>query len=303
MSFLYQALLKNNKGSSSKPDQDEMKEAQFHDHRPEFANSMNATDQFAGQSNPIPWGMWVVVSLLLLLIGLLAGYIFGNKTQQFEMEPSHYTNVVTEPEMSAANQSSIQPEPQQRITDKHLLKSEQTEPLTNTDDKQVEIALNEQGDVVSQVTKPAKDNIEKEPVEQKSPGEQQIVRSKPVNEVDIDDIPEQLKSSFADAVAASKLDSTESRNLFQVSSGSSLVLIDDLSMAEQYAIPNMSYQMHIYASDSSERWIRINGITLSEGEELQDDLTLVEIRQDQIIWQTGYRRFAQNALEDFIRER
>ena len=160
-------------------------------------------------------------------------------------------------------------------------------------DKQIEVAVDKDGQVKTQVTDMAA-NTSSEP--------EQLVKRNILPEVAIEDIPDTLKSTFADAVKATEQEHQPELFEPQVTTGSSLPLLDELKLSEIYWVPDISYEMHIYASEPSERWIRINGKTLTEGEALIDKLVLLEIRQDQIIWQGNDRRFAQNALQDFVKK-
>jgi general secretion pathway protein B len=128
---------------------------------------------------------------------------------------------------------------------------------------------------------------------------QVITRTLP-DEVNLNAVPDELKEKFAMAVQQTEQFSEEEEEEPSVSSESSLQNITELSVIEQAGIPDMSYQMHIYASESSERWIKINGKTLYEGDSLIPNLVLREIRQNQIIWESEFTRFRQDALQDYI---
>lgn len=55
--------------------------------------------------------------------------------------------------------------------------------------------------------------------------------------------------------------------------------------AVQYrgVLPPLDLQMHMYTTDSHRRWVKINGLELSEGEWLTGDIQLVQIAQRYII--------------------
>jgi general secretion pathway protein B len=113
------------------------------------------------------------------------------------------------------------------------------------------------------------------------------------------DIPEELKNRFADAVEATNKNTRIQQST--VSSSSSLLSISELPSTEQALVPNMLYQMHIYASEPSERWIKINGYTIYEGEPLTKNVILEEIRLNESVWLVNGKRVSLSALQDFSR--
>lgn len=310
MSFLYQALIKEQQ-KEQQGGQPSANSAQAeHGQVPNVASNAAsaipnaftmASAATTEQESRNHW-FWLAIAALLMLVGLLGGYLFGSKDTNQVM----YSNI----QQQASQVQQKQQELEQNLADLKESAEKQIEtsaamPVTKAQveqevpaepDKQIEVAVGQDGKVKTQVTDIDEDN------QSGSAEEEQLVKRNILPEVAIQDIPDALKSTFADAVKATER--TQQPDLFQteVSSGSSLSLIDELKLSEIYWVPDISYEMHIYASEPSERWIRINGKTLAEGEALIDNLVLLEIRQDQIIWQSDSRRFAQNALQDFVKQ-
>ena len=314
MSFLYQALIKEQQKGKREAGTEADPKAKIEQATPTSFSTVSAAIEqpnhqyhqgfsahvAAEQGNKNHW-FWLVIAALLMIVGLLGGYLFGSK----DTNQALYTNI----QQQASQVQQRQQELEQSLADLKDSTEVNTAPalasvpvastvqpptLEQTADKQIEVAIGQDGEVKTQVTQvSSNDNTELE---------EQLVKRNILPEVAIEDIPDALKSTFADAVKATE--QKQQSDLFepQVTTGSSLPLIDELKLSEIYWVPDISYEMHIYASEPSERWIRLNGKTLAEGEALIDNLVLLEIRQDQIIWQGNDRRFAQNALQDFVKQ-
>ena len=310
MSFLYQALIKD------KPKNNQASHQQYEQPAAGFYGQHFAPEE---KSPVILWG---IIGALLLVVGLLAGYILGQTpsanmlmtdsrasqsvTQVLEAAPQQdeiTTAVVAKSDPTASVDNFEETLP---VSDEKL---EQKTSFTENDNAentpQIEVALASDGQVKTKVTRATiTDDVEPTPVQNatyspESQNANESVVESETPELSLDEIPESLKSRFADALKATE-DKIEPE-LFEshVNTGSSLPLISELPANQMYLLPDIEYQMHIFASEPTERWIRVNGQTLLEGDEFNDGLTLLEIRQEQIIWQYKSRRFAQNALEDF----
>lgn len=315
MSFLYQALIKEQQngkrdastGSDANAKIEQPTPTGFSTVSPASMEQPNnryhqgfSANVVAEQGSKNHW-FWLVIAALLMIVGLLGGYLFGSK----DTNQALYTNI----QQQASQVQQKQQELEQSLADlkdtteanitpavasEPVVSTVQPKTLEQTADKQIEVAIGQDGEVKTQVTQVSTNET--------AEVEEQLVKRNILPEVAIEDIPDTLKSTFADAVKATE--QKQQSDLFepQVTTGSSLPLLDELKLSEVYWIPDISYEMHIYASEPSERWIRLNGKTLAEGEALIDNLVLLEIRQDQIIWQGNDRRFAQNALQDFVKQ-
>lgn len=361
MSFLYKALLKDNH-KQSRPDSIESNQETTPQANSGFQNpSFSAQptqfsqlsqpggfqQQFANSDSQSSQGvMWFAIAVLLLVVGLLAGYIWGNQSQFFVNPQTASIPTVIEEiqvnrkgEQNQITNSSVQDTevmsdaviPPASNVSKNTPALSEDSALANLPTKQVEIAVDSQGNLVSKVSKPTDTTETETSVANAESTVTESIVNEPVqsDEVSIDDIPEELKALFAEAVKATETDDRESEaerdRLFSregtshtkdipvnsgddsgytsenanVSVATSLQDIATLSQDEQRFLPSLQYQMHIFSSEKQERWVKINGQSLSEGDELVNGLTLLEIRQNIIVWQTDTRRFSQRALEDF----
>ena len=343
MSFLYKALLKNNQESGTKgpsPEQTAHASQSF-----QSSASSNTSNQaygtayspaFAGQSSQdlfaqapisnanvqhttgsqVPGAMWLAFGLALLVIGLLAGYIFGQQgpgTQTF-------THPVATPHTASSHVALVQSDEQlaQRqeahvtITPVVSPGEAPVEALSGTStqgadinaladnaspdsEKLIQVGLSKDGQVVTRV----QDGNRQESGLSLANEELATPVTLPVeDELDVSDIPDELKTQFDMAVNATANEEIKPAEPL-IEESSSLPVIDELTLTERASIPDIRYQMHIYASDVTERWVKLNDRILTQGEELVPGLKLLEIRQTIIVWETDFNRFAQEALVDY----
>ena len=322
MSLLYQALLKNNQNQPAvNQNESQVSQESKSKHSDLLTSHSNVepsnsfhSQQFAGgyvgqSQNNLPWFVWLFIGSLLLVVGLLAGYIYGN------FKPSNNAVIKTSTEfvesVTAENKSNLIPVDPNLVA-KTQLKGEagteakdearlQTEARTQTRETEqtIEIAVNDKGQVVSKVT----DKTSKISVGNGSEQDAQssAISEKTTPENDLSGVPDNLKASFAEAIKATEETETLDSNFeMDLLSNGNLLMLEDLTAYQTSLLPDLVYQMHIYSSDVSERWVKINDKILYEGYELQSGLTLLEIRQNLIVWRFNNRKVGQLALVDFV---
>lgn len=270
------------------------------------------------------WGAWTLIAILLLVVGVMSGYLLG--VQPWTVKQSSQLNQSTiASEANQVNEGSQEVSAQSDLTEASPVSVQNTTQLHEQDSGQAELLAAEE-EPIDRTFEFANGKIKEAPIE--APTENGSVKepsakASAINEasvvperqaltiddyapsnVDIEDVPEELKAAFELAVAeleqeqAQDIPTTNDR--IKVETDSTLTDINELTDQEQAQIPQLLYQMHIFASDPSSRWIKVNDKTLYEGDYLNNNLKLVEIRQDVIIWETAYRRFSQNALQDYL---
>lgn len=75
--------------------------------------------------------------------------------------------------------------------------------------------------------------------------------------------------------------------------------VDQLSVAIQTQIPAMTFSAHMYSSNRQERWVRVNGRRLVEGDFIAQELQLVNIEPQKVILSFKDEVFTMNALSDW----
>lgn len=111
-------------------------------------------------------------------------------------------------------------------------------------------------------------------------------------------VSEELKKAFAEAVKETA-PHEEPEVLSTTKDSASATPIALLPAQFQNSIPSLRYQAHIYATDSHERWIKINNRPLYEGDSL-GALTVVEITPEQTRFDFDGIEFSLEAMEDWL---
>jgi len=75
--------------------------------------------------------------------------------------------------------------------------------------------------------------------------------------------------------------------------------IDQLAPAVLTQMPGMSFSAHMYATNQLDRWVRVNGRRLSEGDFIVNDLQLLRIEPDKVVLSFRGNDFTMNALSDW----
>lgn len=304
MSFLYEALLKKDRQND-------------HPSNPQGAAIPQGTSMSQGTAMPgmfadegkssSPVALWIALAIALLIIGVLAGYILG---QQNTSQPIQYVEKQPElilpqsqPETVEVTSTPVQnpvtanadivSQPQDMRTAVSVEQQpEEIEQIDEMEEKQFTVSVDPNGVVQSSVIEPEVEEV----------SEQNYLSANDQDVMDLEQVPENLRESFQLAVEATSEqneDTSFQSSAPQIMNSSSLRDIAELSDTDRAGLPPILYQMHIYASNKTDRWVKLNDRIMTEGEEFMPGLKLLEIRQDIIVWETRYNRFSQNALEDY----
>ncbi|MDA8621106.1 general secretion pathway protein GspB [Psychrosphaera sp.] len=311
MSFLYKALIKEQNTQSTAGERDKPNNSNAYAYA-ETANSGATYVNSGAGSNSLSWLAWLIIAILLLIVGSLAGYIVGSKPVSSQVyAQGNERDQLHEPAVSPVivKQASEQPSMDSNTelstesnTDLNTAAATAVKTSVNNSKVQPELVVETQtGENLNVEAPEAQNAIENEVTD----SEQLVINVADINSsnVKVEDVSSDLQARFAEALAqtketASAKTDNQARSI-QVEVDSSLVDINDLPNADRAFIPELQYEMHIYSSDVNERWVRINNTTLYEGDRLTPYLRLAEIRQGIVIWESRDRRFSQIALEDY----
>ncbi len=145
-------------------------------------------------------------------------------------------------------------------------------------------------------------------VKEKSTGENQIVVSaeskteqslkQAEEDINYDSVSSDLQKRFEMALLMDEqeapVDNEEQDNEIESSD------IEQMPTQFQDMVPAMRYDSHMYSTVDSDRWIRINGEDLKEGEKLAgSDIQLVEILPQRSIFRLGRQSFSLESLTDW----
>lgn len=75
--------------------------------------------------------------------------------------------------------------------------------------------------------------------------------------------------------------------------------VDQLPARTLTLLPSMTFSAHMYASSKQERWVRVNGQRLYEGEWVNDDVQLINIEPQRVVLSFRGELFTMAALTDW----
>jgi general secretion pathway protein B len=84
-----------------------------------------------------------------------------------------------------------------------------------------------------------------------------------------------------------------------VSSNEDVPRIDQLPAWVMTRLPSMAFSAHMYASIESERWVRVNGSRMSEGDKIDGTIEIVRIEPQHVILNYSGQTFSMAALTDW----
>jgi general secretion pathway protein B len=109
--------------------------------------------------------------------------------------------------------------------------------------------------------------------------------------------PELLKR-FEQAINQLDSEPTE-ENQEEVPSRSDVVRIDQLPAWVMTELPSMSFSAHMYASNRGDRWVRVNGTRMVEGDKIDGRVRIQQIDQQHVILSYEGQEFSMAALTDW----
>ncbi|QCZ94391.1 general secretion pathway protein GspB [Salinimonas iocasae] len=75
--------------------------------------------------------------------------------------------------------------------------------------------------------------------------------------------------------------------------------VDELPVRMLTRLPTMKFSAHMYASNPSDRWVRVNGNQLGEGDWIADKVQIVAIEGQRVVLEFENERFTMAALTDW----
>lgn len=230
------------------------------------------TDAPKAPSSRLPFWLGLLVGMVGLSVALAVGYWLG---QQHQIQVLHDTESVTTEPVLIANQQ-------------HIL-SALTTKLVNT------VIDNEN-----------KEPPAVEPTVQTKPMEspQVVATERPaqasmssLHDIDELDVTSELQQRFSQAMdATSRRDN--SRQDVRVHHAPA-VNIDDLDQLTRRQLPALRFEAHVYASTPSQRWVKVNGRTIQQGQWLSTDVQVVEILPNYVLLRFHQQEFSVEALTDW----
>ncbi|MCG6200682.1 general secretion pathway protein GspB [Psychromonas antarctica] len=129
--------------------------------------------------------------------------------------------------------------------------------------------------------------------------EAQALSQQLIDDLDYSDTSADLQQRFEQALLMSKDDAKEVVEPApkELNDGSD---VHQMASEFQDKVPTISYDAHMYSSDAKERWIKINGEALQEGQfDSSGKIQVVEIQLNRTIFRLGRQSFSLASLTDW----
>ena len=249
---------------------------------------------------------WRIAALtLLVVLGLLLGFFIGQ--YQFDQKQP-VAEVVAAPVVQAApaiaNAADIAMELQLAAD---LLKP--TEPVqleeVPDDDPQLVVSAKRGEKVLGRASGDERDEdfVDFEQMQEADTEEEltPVDELLPAAELEQSDVSAELRDKFESALAAA--DSPQQRkqeiNYHDVPA-QDINQLDDLL---QRQLPSLRFEAHVYATDAKQRWIKVNGKDLQQGQWVTADIQVKEILPQYVVLQFNQVQFSVEALADWSYQR
>ena len=245
---------------------------------------------------------WRIIALtLLVILGLILGFFIGQ--YQFNKKPPVVEEVVAPVVQTApaiANAADIAMELQLAAD---LLKP--TEPVqleeVPEEEQQLVVSAKRGEKVLGRSTE--EDFVDFEQMQEADTEEEltPVDELLPAAELEQSDVSAELRDKFESALAAG--DNTQLRQQqinYHDAPAQDINQLDDLL---QRQLPSLRFEAHVYATDAKQRWIKVNGKDLQQGQWVTADIQVKEILPQYVVLQFNQTQFSVEALADWAYQR
>lgn len=115
-------------------------------------------------------------------------------------------------------------------------------------------------------------------------------------ELSADEVPQELKDKFQYAMEAAKGMPRQAKVTEHAAPARDIRTLDDTL---QRQIAPLRFEAHVYATEPKQRWVKVNGKDLQEGQWITADIQLKEITPNYVLMQTGRQLFSMEALSEW----
>lgn len=221
---------------------------------------------------------WRKLALILaLLVSLLSGFLLAYWLQSGTVQPQPNTAIVAEPAKPADILAVLQQPSTPAVTT--TAKAETV--------KQQEVLLPETP--VKRVTAADSDPL---PDEDQSSAER-ATQADIVADMAVSD---ELRDKFSEALKATEHGNGQSTVRSHTAPAQDISMLD-ASLLRQ--IPPLRFDAHVYATSAAQRWVKVNGKTLQEGQWVTADIRIREITPQYVLLQLGTQLFSMSALSEW----
>lgn len=243
---------------------------------------------------------WRLVALtLLVLLGLVLGFFIG-QYQFNKTEPAAPAEAAVQPTPAIANAADIAMELQLAAD---LLKP--TEPVqleeVPQDEAQLVVSAKRGERVLGRSINDERDEdfVDFEQMQEADLQDDltPVDELLPAAELEQSDVSAELRGKFESALAAA--DGSQLRKQAINYHDAPAMDINQLDDLLQRQLPSLRFEAHVYATDAKQRWIKVNGKDLQQGQWVTADIQVKEILPQYVVLQFNQTQFSVEALADW----
>ncbi len=269
---------------------------------------------------------WKIFALVLLvLVGLLAGFVLAQYLQQQNEQkqipaavapvPATAGQILTDllaPVAADTKASDTTSDQAAQADEAQLLVSAEPRAKNNTQnrraagqslDEQVAVvagdssaAMTEQQAFMQADQQFAEQFTEQPAMAEADPADTVLETPPQQPELSASEVSDELKNKFA--LALEETGSAPKRRSVtdHAAPARDINSLDELLKRQ---IPPLRFEAHVYASEPKQRWVKVNGKDLQEGQWVTADIQLKEITPQYVLLQTGRQLFSMEALTEW----
>lgn len=259
---------------------------------------------------------WKMLALLLLvLVGLLAGFLLAQYLQKPPtaavapvVQPASAGQILTDllvvpvTTESQAGAKDPQHNNDNSITEPQLLVSAEPrqgrKAQQQTLDEQVALVGAERNDAAQyNADIEVEDEFQAQPqMAEANPDD--VVAETPVQQAELSasEVSDELKSKFALALEETGSAPRRQSVTDHAAPARDINSLDELLKRQ---IPPLRFEAHVYATEPKQRWVKVNGKDLQEGQWVTADIQIKEITPQYVLLQTGRQLFSVEALSEW----
>ncbi|OGO80322.1 MAG: hypothetical protein A2203_07855 [Chromatiales bacterium RIFOXYA1_FULL_46_5] len=247
---------------------------------------------------------WRIAALtLLVVLGLLLGFFIGQ--YQFNKKQP-VAEVVAAPVQAApavANAADIAMELQLAAD---LLKPREPLQLEEVPEEDAQLVVSaKRGEKVlgrASGDEREEDFVDFEQMQEADPQEEltPVDELLPAAELEQSDVSAELRGKFESALAAAESPQRQQEINYHDAPAQDINQLDDLL---QRQLPALRFEAHVYATDAKQRWIKVNGKDLQQGQWVTADIQVKEILPQYVVLQFNQTQFSVEALADWSYQR
>lgn len=242
-------------------------------------------DALKQQQPPVatPSNFWrnlaVVLALILAIaVGFIAGYLLLPQQNGQTVLAKLTAGSVAEP-----TQASSQPVPEMKTpaktdTAEKTVTPEATETAVSTAPNEANTVANE-----SLAQEPAVVTV--------------TANTPKAEPVDDPEVSAELRQRFASALEDSAEQRGKPNTLTTHSAPAQDISMLDITLQRQ--LPKLIFEAHVYATQPAQRWVKVNGKSLQEGQWITADVRLKEITPQYVLLEFGQQLFSMRALSEW----